>query len=722
MSPIVMLACLSLAAPMQDSITLDQLKVARGDLLMARLGNAEGSLDAWKGTAFPFTGKAILGIPLGEEEVAVTPDGAVLAPLDDDRVYIQAFAPDGAGVRPMFTAADRSYPNPLYPAIKHSATRDGFLWTQKVYVTQELPGRDRVIIEIKCQNTSPEHRLVAPSIGFAWLRPASGDPTKAPTPREEEPKLTYVGVTLTSNRYLSALPRFAGVQKGGMDKPWKTHRFTLGKVSIEPGASESWVVSFGLYGELAPLSAVDEAAAWKVTAEQWNKKWKNLADYSVPEPQLVKLRMQLLAQLLIAADTDQMNYGAFPSKQDKVNRGVEEASALEALAMWGLGEDAMTLADGTLLSTDNLDREGPNREYRFGVAAWYAWSIYRLTADHIWLETAIQALRQPYVWLNEHRPAGSLLPAGKLDSDTNTADRGFWANAAVWRGFNDYSLALADRGYKPEAAKYAAAARDLREAISREFNAPPQLGFQPMVAGENPAQLVAPDEYARMADLTLRTGLAAKDVTLKFLAESGRIQAGIPMTNGAFDLAHSLGALLSRDPDSFLRTLYTMIALGCDPLYGTMPSSLTPLVSAGAASEQAVDQEERFRKTDEMNVGSAAAVLQGLRYMWAKEDEDSLALLWAIPERWYAQEKPFQVTNLPTAFGKVSLSVTPSATKVTYRFSLSGKAAQTLKSVRLRLPARAGSPVITGSSLVGPQTAGWASFEPAKEVVITVKR
>jgi len=718
----------------QGSIAPDALNTARTDLFAKAIPSSEPTMsDMWK-IASPFTGKALLGSPFGLQEATVTPDGAAVAALGSDRIWLKFYLPSGNGVSPIFSMADRTASDPRYLVAKHLVKRGGLEWIQKSYVSQDVPGQNRLIIELGARNTTNEHVVLSPELAYSWLAGIGADSVAMPEARNTEPTITYLGARLAVTRYIVTIPRPQGVKRGGMDKPWKSFRLELGKQTVAPGDSTVWMVTFALWEEKNLMATLEPNQVWNKTSSLWRQALKKTAEYSVPEPGWNAARFQLLAQLLTMADSDRLRYSSYPNILADVTRGVEEGSALEALAMWGLAEEAKTLTEGTLLSSDMLLQEGALHQFRMGTAASTAWSIYLLTGDKVWLDTALISLRPPLEALRESAKTTGILPAGPASPDVDQLVNGLAANAVTWRGIRDMAFALSACGYPSEGAPFTKAAGTLRSEIGQRFV--PTGQFMPLFIGDKASAVTLPAEYSRLSAFVLGSGVFGPgapqaEALVGYLTETGRIQAGLPMRNGMLDAAHALGfqeyRLAKLDGPAFRLALWALVAYALDPVWGTCAELAPALLTSKMAKTEAEEQDEYFTKNTDPNSATAAAVLQCMRRMLVEEERgqdgavgNSLLLFSTAPDRWFSGSQPFYVKNLPTAFGTVGVTVTRSTKAATCVFTWAGNGPLRLATVKMRKPAWAKRVSAVGATV--QEGNGWVAFPPAAKVTVTFSR
>ena len=726
----------------------ERVAEARSDLFAAALGTAPASAATLRAMTHPFVGKAVIGLPGDTSEVAITPDGAILAPVGPYRLWFQAFNETEKGYVPIFAGGSRSWPELRAPMVENKMRRGDLLWTQHAFVTPEGPGRGRLVVRITCQNLSDAHLLIGPTIGFCHLSstaPPWIDKGQQPLPAPSLPSISRIAVSF-QGYHLVPLPRLLTVADGGLPEPWMAYRMPLTKQTLPARETVEWVLALNLREESSAHAALDLERALKEMRDAWNDVLNKAAEYSVPDLALVRIRNQMLAQLLTLSDGDQMSRAGFPSALATERVGVQEAWAIQALAEWGLGFEAATLCDGTFFTEEFRAKDNLHHQYRAGLTGKLAWDLYAVTGDRIWLEISLPWISDAASWITEQleKHGGTLAPY-RFGLDIDKTTLGLWPNAVAWRGLRDASQVLDKLGRTEEAAKARGTADAYRARLLQMFERMPgrshQSGYLPLAPEDTEHQMTADGAYAQFASLILETGLLQpgsmleKDL-LRYLASTGRIQAGLAagrvgdevLLFGPASLGLQLARLRAGDARGFLLGLYGMLGLCMDADWFTA-QEIAPLMSKQEADAQRKAQESRFALSTEPAGALPGVVLQCLRRMFVYEERDKddiptgvVQLLSAIPARWLDQTKPFYVKQLPTVCGKVSVVVIPEKGKITYRIRHHGAGVYPLKEFRLRLPAGAKNVKVEAGKAAGPQRDGWLPLLPATEVVVVVTR
>jgi hypothetical protein len=696
----------------------------------------------------PFVGKAVIGLPGNPSEVAITPDGAVLAPVGPYRLWFQAFNETDKGYVPIFAGSSRSWPELRAPLVENKMRHGDLLWVQHSFVTPEGPGRSRLVVRITCENLSDAHLLVGPTIGFCYLSstaPPWVDKNQQPLPAPALPTISRIAVSF-QGYHLVPLPRLITVADGGLPEPWMAYRMPLTKQTLPARETVEWVLALNLWEDSSAHAALDLERALKEMRDAWSDVLAKVAEYSVPDLALVRIRNQMLAQLLTLSDGDQMPRGGFPSALNTERVGVQEAWAIQALAEWGLGFEAATLCDGTFFTEEFRAKDNRHHQYRAGLTGKLAWDLYSVTGDRIWLEISLPWISDAANWITEQleKHEGTLAPYRfGLEADKTTL--GLWPNAVAWRGLRDAAQALEKLGHTEEAAEARRTADTYRARLLDIFEKAPgrshQSGYIPLALEDSAEQMTTETEYAQFASLLLETGLlrpgsAMEKDLLRYLSTTGRIQAGLAagrlgdevMLFGPSSLGLQLSRLRSDDAQGFLLGLYGMLGLCMDADWFTAQETTT-LMSKQEADAQRKAQESRFALSTEPAGALPGVVLQCLRRMFVYEERDGddiptgvVQLLPATPTRWLDQTKPFYVKQLPTVCGKVSVVVMPEKRRVTYRIRHHAAGVYALKEFRLRLPAGTKSVKVETGKAAGPQKDGWLPLLPADEIVVSVTR
>ncbi|GMV38221.1 MAG: hypothetical protein AMXMBFR61_27290 [Fimbriimonadales bacterium] len=726
----------------------EQVAAAHSDVFAATLGAAPASAAALRAMTHPFVGKAVIGLPGYSVEVAVTPDGGVLAPVGPYRLWFQAFDEIGKGYAPIFAGGSRSWPDLRAPLVENKRRHGDLLWTQHAFITPEGPGRGRLVVRITCENLSEAHLLVGPTIGFCYLSstaPPWIDKNQQPLPAPALPSVSRIAVSF-QGYHLVPLPRLLTVADGGLPEPWMAYRMPLTKQALPAHETVEWVLALNLWEDNSAHAALDLERSLKEMRDAWDNVFAKVAEYSVPDLALVRIRNQMLAQLLTLSDGDQMPRGGFPSALATERVGVQEAWAIQALAEWGLAFEAATLCDGTFFTEEFRAKDNRHHQYRAGLTGKLAWDLYAVTGDRIWLEISLPWISDAANWIAEQleKHQGVLAPY-RFGLDVDKTTLGLWPNAVAWRGLRDAALALEKLGHGEEAAQARRTAEAYRHRLLEMFEKAPgrsrQSGYLPLAPEDSATQMTTEAEYAQFASLLLETGLlrpgsTTEDDLLRYLARTGRIQAGLAAGRtgdqvvlfGPASLGLQLSRLRAGDAQGFLLGLYGMLGLCMDADWFTAQET-SPLMGKEEADAQRKAQESRFALSTEPAGALPGVVLQCLRRMFVYEERDAdelptgvVQLLPAIPARWLDQTKPFYVKQLPTVCGKVSVVVMPEKGKITYRIRHHGAGVYALKEFRLRLPAHAKSVKVVTGQAAGPQKDGWLPLAPGTEIVVTITR
>jgi hypothetical protein len=185
-----------------------------------------------------------------------------------------------------------------------------------------------------------------------------------------------------------------------------------------------------------------------------------------------------------------------------------------------------------------------------------------------------------------------------------------------------------------------------------------------------PVQLCAPDD-PRLLDC------------VEFLLERCFV-------NGAFyqDMIHSglnayltlhVAQVLLRAGDPRHLELMDAVAALASPT-GQWPEAIHPRTGGGCMG-------------DGHHVWAAAEWLLMIRNCFVREEGERLILCAGVPARWLDQETPIRFGPAPTAFGAVTISITPDSRQRAAR-RLAGRLASRAPPIEIRLPgyARAGHP------------------------------
>ncbi|MBI5708014.1 MAG: hypothetical protein HZC36_13615 [Armatimonadetes bacterium] len=703
----------------QKPITPADTYTAKEDLFAARLGDKDPSFEAiWK-WGRPFSGKAVLGLPFAKLEVAVTPEGAVLVPLEGAKKLWLRVEQDG---KPLFASKGREM-HRFWPVVSHWSSVEKVGFHQTVWVASQGGPNGTLILHLEARGEGearPQVRIaILDALPNLWQ-----DASQKPKRSADVLRLQQGEVVLPGQLSLAVLDDAATLTPSdGLD--WAKDLLQLPKVMMKGNAFPEWTLVL----PLDPGKRADRKNRYQQAEceNEWSARWKDVPEYSVPDPQMDTLVWKLLAQLLITAEGDRMVYGAFPSVYDNSFFGPEEGWATLALAEWGLKDDAERIFRGTFLTKEFIDKSDRHHQYRNGNLGKYAWWMYQTTGDKKFLKECLPHLQSAALWTMDQtsKTQNGLLAEYNYGGDLGQPAHALWPNACCWRGLRDTQLALDALGiqntglHRTEAAAYR---KRIRSAFGKAKGR--TRGFYPLSLEETRTTLPSPEYYQLFAPMILENGIFEpdspefKDIE-SFMLSTGRIQCGVPRFSpekvAGIDAEYGYGRLATLlrkgDRRGFLLGVYGQIGLSMDPVYGTSPEVTPLLLDDAAMKKQHADQEERWGLSTEPCSAGVGVTLLYLRRMLAFEETDHddlptgvLQLLPAVPDRWWTSKKPWGVKRLPTAFGKLDLWVTPEKGKSRVTASLSGPSAEKLKGFALRVP-----PTISGQ-----REWGWMKAAPKR--------
>lgn len=593
----------------------------------------------------------------------------------------------------------------FWPIVSHWRTVGKVGFHQTVWVGSQGGPNGTLVLHLEARgegNARPQVRLaVLDPLPNLW-QDASQKPRRSP----DGLQIKSGEISLPGQLSLGVLDDSATLTtSGGLD--WAKDLLQLPKVTLAGDAFPEWTLVL----PLDPGKKADRKNRYQKTQceNEWYRRWKDVPEYSVPDPTLNVLVTKLLAQLLVTAEGDQMVYGAFPSVYDNGFFGPEEGWATLALAEWGLKSEAERLFRGTFLTKEFIDKNDRHHQYRNGNLGYYAWWMYQRTGDKAFLKECLPHLQAAALWTMDQtaKTENGLLAEYNYGGDLGQPAHALWPNACCWRGLRDTQLALDALGiqnpglHRTEAAAYR---KRIRAAFGKAKGR--EKGFYPLSLEETRTTLPSPEYYQLFAPMILENGIFEpespefKDIE-RFMLSTGRIQCGVPRFSpekvAGIDAEYGYGRLVTLlrkgDRRGFLLGVYGQIGLSMDPVYGTSPEVTPLLLDDAAQTKQQADQEERWGLSTEPCSAGVGVTLLYLRRMLAFEETDrddlpngTLQLLPAVPDRWWKSKKPWGVKGLSTAFGKLDLRVTPGKGSSKVTASLSGPSAEKIKSFALRTP------------------------------------
>jgi hypothetical protein len=310
---------------MDRPITRHEILNAKEDVLAERLGDHEPSFAAIWRLARQFTGKAVLGLPLGNVEASVTPNGAVILPYGNKRLWLQITDSKGEA---FLNESARSPIRENAPVIMHSQMEERVRWTQILRFRDRGQGVGDLELELIVSNEGTKVVRVAPFLALSILETPANvwqDAKQTPVASKEQPEADSRGYHLSEGLKMSFDFLWPPLQKRTAGRDWVKGLQSLELKEIETGAIRKWTVWISAPGWGFEAGRSDYDLLWSTIT-------KRECELQIPEPKLQGLAHNLISQLLITAVGDQMVYGAFPSAYDNGFFGPEEGWAIQALA------------------------------------------------------------------------------------------------------------------------------------------------------------------------------------------------------------------------------------------------------------------------------------------------------------------------------------------------------------------------------------------------------
>ena len=678
---------------MLKPISAAEILNAREDVFERRLRSAELSIEALQELARPFTGKAVIGLPMGQGEAAVTPEGAVLAPLGGRRLWLQ-FESRGT--------PERRMPDPRVPLVAHRTRVRDVEFEQRAYVAPDGSTGGVLVVEARWRNQGSSDRTVRPILKLAALERLANfwqDPEQIPMASPDA--MLHAGNRLELGEnycaFLSPAPAKLSRYKG--EKAWQTNRLTWPEVALGPREKLFVTLRF----PLGPGVSKEPKTSFRQFQQIWSDAVTSECSAHLPDPMLEALRQKLITQLLVTAEGDFMPYGAFPSAYDNDFYGPEEGWCIQALAEWGHADLAKRFFRATFLTESYGDKTNRHHQYRNGLLAKYAHDLTLVLNDASFDEEVRPHVRRSAEWTLGKLAADpmGLMPPYNYGGDITKPARALWPNACAWRGLRDAGLLLRDSKLLDAAAKY-------RGRIRRTFSEADghRDGFYPLSLEETESTQPSPEYYQLFAPMILEMGLfGAKDPEfaemVRYMERTGRLQAGIPRfvvgKTVGIDAEYAYGLQLMRlragMVREFLLGVWGQIGLSMDPVYGTSPEVTPLLLDSAAQRAQRGEQEEHWGRSTEPCSAGVGVTLLYLRRMLAFEENDGddrptgvLRLFPAVPESWWQAKTPWGVEGLPTAYGKLSMQVRKAKERWTLTAQLEGKGSVAFRAFRVMFP------------------------------------
>jgi hypothetical protein len=501
--------------------------------------------------------------------------------------------------------------------------------------------------------------------------------------------------------------------------------------TLAPGESKTVIVKIPYLvltnkTEHDALAKLDFATEHRDIAGYWRRRLNESARLITPEPMLNEFYRAHAGHLLINCEGDPDSagrrfarvgsfvYGAYGNEScmmvvDLERRGYHQ-EAQECLDAWLHYQGTVELPgdfstkQGVLYGAGGLEAGGYNQHH-----GWILWMLaehYRFTRDEAWLRQSTPGIVAAADWIiqetqrtaNRHELERGLLPPGDLE---DISDWWTWLSTScyTWRGLDSAAWALEQINH-PEAGRIRAAATAYHQALLTNFRK----------ASE------------RSPVVRLRDGTAVPHIP-SMVHRRGRYFGWICETlEGSLHLLIS-GALAPRSPearwilkdyednrylsnqygytlDDFDRywfsrggmSMQACLLLDVEPyLYrDDVKPALRALFNGEAVSyfpdvrmntEHALPEMgdwkgDHYKSSDEANVAG------WLRYLFVREDGDTLLLGQAVPRDWLRPGQPCGIERTSTWFGPTSVLYSGGENEITA--TLDGPTRNPPKEIRLR--------------------------------------
>ena len=728
--------------------------------------------------------KAAIGRPADQVETMVTWNGAFLltdpGPHGDtkasaDRWFTFASGPGKKPFASQWARIRGSYLEGCLPATVMQFTENGLHYEETIWVTEPGAGLYGTVAELRITNQSASTASVVATLAMG-RRPHS--PGGNATPLAFGPLPT--GYSLDADRRTVRAANGDVVLYAGQEGAWEgTPRENHLRHSFSLAPRQSRTLRFFAPSVEAPIQdpgavrRFDWAAARQAFRSWWRDKLTAGTRIELPEPALNDIYKNLIAQaLIITVDGDSLvRYGAYSYES---YFGLEEGWPAVALAQFGYPAEAQQILS-IMLRPELMDKKNYHHQYRNGLEAWYAATIYRLTGDRRWLEKIAPDLEAAAEWTirtinaNKDPKYGGILPRHAYGGDIHTPAYSFYSNATCWRGLKDTALVFRALGRFTQAQRYDQAADAYRSRLweladrlaGRESNPvflpmsfevgsgaeyrekePAYAFLSPNVPASNTWvylgnywNLFAPCflELKLFENSDRRSAWVAD-----YMDARGGVLAGLVRFTLGLDQIYGKGYyenLLERGKrDEFITSLYGIFAHGMSQDLYSFPevAGVFPLRTSNAAmwaEHQRNIWDWGFQgwlnsEGEPLSAGPGMA-LQLLRMALVRETvesspQDTLRLLDGAPRHWFEAGKRIAVRNAATFFGKVSFDTEARKDSVTARVTRSpGFSA---REVVLRLPHPQGRPLrrVTANGQAWTDFRGEEIRLPAGEQVTVV--
>jgi hypothetical protein len=479
--------------------------------------------------------------------------------------------------------------------------------------------------------------------------------------------------------------------------------------------------------EVSALAGLDFEAERKRTGDYWRHLLDQSARLITPEPVLNQFYRAVPSHLLINSEIEpgsnrrsarvgSLNYGNYGNEScmmvlDLDRRGYHQAAA-DCLDMWLHYQGTVALPgdfdskEGVLYGAGGYEANGYNQHH-----GWILWTMgehYRFTQDEAWLRRVSTNIVSAADWVirevarterkGHYELARGLLPPGELE---DIGDWWTWLSTScyTWKGLDSAAWAL-EQIRHPDARRIRLAADDYHKHLLDNFlaasarspvvrlrdgTAVPQIPSYVERRGRSFGWICQTLEGA--IHLIITKALAPKSIEaqriLKDYEDNLFLSNQYGYTLDNFDKywfgrgGMSMQACLLLDVEAYLyrddvkqalRAMFNAIAVNHFPDVHMNTEHALP--------EMGDWRGDHYKTSDEANVCG------WLRYLFVREEGDTLLIGQAIPRDWLKPGQTCGIGNTPTWFGKTSIVYAGEPGRITAK--LEGPTRNPPREIRLR--------------------------------------
>ncbi len=430
-------------------------------------------------------------------------------------------------------------------------------------------------------------------------------------------------------------------------------------------------------GAVSRIDAGAYAAARASVVEYWHGRLAAGAEIVVPERRVLNAERALLVQNL--ALTWRYSIGN-PYEEFSFPEGIDAA---QVMAEWGFADVSRSILRTSLTRPPN-----PYPNWKMGEKLLGSAVQYRLAGDDAYIREATPVLNGYVTKLEAQLGPNGLLRRERYSSDIPDLVYGLHSQAVVRQGLQLIADAWAQTG---EAA-LAARARTLASRLDVGLRSAVRASQRRLADGSLflPVRLL--DSETAYDSLTQERAGSYWNLVMPYALASGLFEPGSAEARGVlrYMLGHGsrlLGlvragayALYGRDarfPVSGTDEVYglNMARFLADmgradqlelSLYGQLAAAMTPntFVSGEGASVAPLHGEWYRSMYLPPNGASNGSFLETLRLMLVHETPNGLELAYSTPRAWLKPGRRIAVRGLPTSYGPISFSITPTHVSV----------------------------------------------------------